>query len=285
MERKRVRRGPPLAVRFSRLIAGVTLCFVVLVVQGAETNRERTAEYGNVDIARLRNADRNPEQWAAMGRTLNGTYYSTLSEINTSNVGKLGFVWQFKTGTYRGMDATPLFVDGVLYFPGIWGSVYALDASTGKEIWRFTPKTDGEFAKWAASDVATRGIAVLSGRVFTISTDCHLFSLNAANGQTAWQTDTLAEYAPGYVCEGPPTVTDRYVIVGNAGGDNLEGGVRGYISAFDLQSGHLAWRFFTVPKTGERKSPSSVGRGSEDVEPDSRPKIRGRRDSLGPDGL
>src|ERR1700676_5677447 len=123
MERKRLRRGPPLAVRPSRLIAGVVLCSVVLAVQGAQTNPQRTAEYGNVDIARLRNADRAPEQWAAMGRTLNGTYYSPLSQINTSNVGKLGFAWQFKTGTYRGMDATPLFVDGVLYFPGVWGSV------------------------------------------------------------------------------------------------------------------------------------------------------------------
>ena len=275
MERKRVRRGPPLAVRLSRLIAGVILCFAVLVVQGAETNRERTAEYGNVDIARLRNADRNPEQWAAMGRTLNGSYYSPLSQINISNVGKLGFVWQFKTGTYRGMDATPLFVDGALYFPGIWGSVYALDAATGKEIWRFTPKNDGQFAKWAASDVVTRGIAVLNGRVFTISTDCHLFSLNAANGRTVWQTDTLAEHAPGYVCEGPPTVTDRFVIVGNAGGDNLAGGVRGYISAFGLKSGHLAWRFFTVPTIGERNPPRASIAAARTWDPTRDPKFGG----------
>jgi quinohemoprotein ethanol dehydrogenase len=252
MHRKSVRRAPPLAVRLSCLISGVFLCSVVPVTQGAETNGQGIAKYGEVDIARLRQADRNPEQWGAMGRTLNGTYYSPLSQINASNVDRLGFVWQFKTGTYRGMDATPLFVDGILYFPGIWGSVYALDAATGKEIWRFTPKNDGEFAKWAASDVVTRGIAVLNRRVYTVSTDCHLFSLNAANGQIVWQTDTLAEQAPGYVCQGAPTVTDRYVIVGNAGGDNLAGGVRGYISAFDLKSGHLVWRFFTVPKIGER---------------------------------
>lgn len=274
MERRRVGRGPPLAAKRSRLIAGVFLS-VVIVVQGAETNGESTVKYGDVDIARLRNADRNPEQWAAMGRTLNGTYYSQLSQINTSNVGKLGFVWQFKTGTYRGMDATPLFVDGVLYFPGIWGSVYALDAATGKENWRFTPKNDGQFAIWAASDVVTRGIAVLNGRVFTISTDCRLFSLNAANGQTVWQTDTLAEHAPGYVCEGPPTVTDRYVIVGNAGGDNLEGGVRGYISAFDLKSGHLAWRFFTVPKTGERNPPRALIAAARTWDPTRDPKFGG----------
>ncbi len=84
MERKRVRRRSLLAVRLSRLIAGVLLCSVVLVVQGAERNGEGTTKYGDVDISRLRNADRNPEQWAAMGRTLNGTYYSPLSQINTA---------------------------------------------------------------------------------------------------------------------------------------------------------------------------------------------------------
>jgi len=213
MERKRVRRRSLLAVRLSRLIAGVLLCSVVLVVQGAERNGEGTTKYGDVDISRLRNADRNPEQWAAMGRTLNGTYYSPLSQINTSNVDKLGFVWQFKTGTYRGMDATPLFVDGVLYFPGIWGSVYALDAATGNENWRFTPKNDGQFAKWAASDVVTRGIAVLNGRVFTISTDCHLFSLNAATGQPARPGDKTVIYEafkPGSEPGGDNVVVNGY---------------------------------------------------------------------------
>src|SRR6202789_4452099 len=197
------------AIGFSSSIVIVVLLCSFLVAAAAETKGEATAKYGN------------------------GNYYSPLSQINTSNIDKLGFVWQFKTGTSRGMDATPLFVDGVLYFPGIWGSVYALDAATGKEVWRFTPKNDGQFAKWAASDVVTRGIAILNQRVFTVSTDCHLFALNAANGQVVWHTDTLAEHTSGYVCEGPPTVTDRVVIVGNAGGDNLTGGVRGYISAFD----------------------------------------------------
>lgn len=264
-----------LAIKVSNSIAIVFLSCSVLVAGGAETTGEGTAKYGGVDIARLRDADRSPEQWAAMGRTLNGTYYSPLSQINISNVGKLGFVWQFNTGTSRGMDATPLFVDGVLYFPGIWGSVYALDAATGKEIWRFTPKNDGQIAKWAASDVVTRGIAFLNQRVFTVSTDCHLFALNAANGQVVWRTDTLAKHTSGYVCEGPPTVTNRFVIVGNAGGDNLTGGVRGYISAFDLKSGHLAWRFFTVPKVGERNPPHALVAAAKTWDPTRDPQFGG----------
>lgn len=249
MARTRVRRGSPLGLRLLGLIAAVFLGCIVLKVHGAETN---------------------------------GEGYSPLSQINTSNVDKLGFVWQFKTGTYRGMDATPLFVDGVLYFPGIWGSVYALEAATGSEIWRFTPKNDGRFAKWAASDVVTRGIAVLDRRVYTVSTDCHLFALNAADGQVVWQTDTLAEQAPGYVCGGAPTVTDRFVVVGSAGGDNLAGGVRGYISAFDLKSGHLAWRFFTVPKIGERNPPRALVAAAKTWDPARDPTFGGGGTVWGP---
>jgi quinohemoprotein ethanol dehydrogenase len=234
------------------VIALVFISFKCLMAHGSEPVNDGHREYGHVDMLRLRNADREPGLWAATGRTMDGTSYSPLSQINASNVDRLGFVWEFKTGTYRGMDATPLFVDGVLYFPGNWGSVYALDAATGNEIWRFTPENDGQFAKWTASDVVTRGIAVLTHRVFTISTDCHLFALDAAKGRVIWRTDTLSDRAPGYVCAGPPTVTDRLVIVGNAGGDNLAGGVRGYVSAFDLKSGRLVWRFYTVPKLGER---------------------------------
>lgn len=257
------------------LIAFVFLSCNSLMAHESEPNSEGRREYGHVDISRLRNADRDPGLWAAMGRTLDGTYYSPLSEINSSNADRLGFVWEFKTGTYRGMDATPLFVDGVLYFPGIWGSVYALDAATGNEIWRFTPENGGQFAKWAASDVVTRGIAVLNHHVFTMSTDCHLFVLDAAKGQVVWQTDTLAEHAPGYICEGPPLVTDRLVIVGNAGGDNLTGGVRGYISAFDLKSGQLVWRFYTVPKLGERSPDPALVAASRTWDPRRDPKFGG----------
>jgi glucose dehydrogenase len=121
-------------------IAFVFLSCKCLMAHESEPSSEGRREYGHVDISRLRNADRDPGLWAIMGRTLDGTYYSPLSQINASNADRLGFVWEFKKGTYRGMDATPLFVDGVLYFPGIWGSVYALDAATGNEIWSFTPE-------------------------------------------------------------------------------------------------------------------------------------------------
>jgi glucose dehydrogenase len=94
------------------LIAYVFLSCKCLMAHESEPNSEIHLEYGHVDISRLRNADRDPGLWAAMGRTLDGTYYSPLSQINASNADRLGFVWEFKTGTYRGMDATPLFVDG-----------------------------------------------------------------------------------------------------------------------------------------------------------------------------
>jgi quinohemoprotein ethanol dehydrogenase len=213
---------------------------------------------------------------------LEGNHYSPLNQVNTANIGELGFAWQFETGTLRGMDATPLFVAGVLYFPGTWGSVYALNAATGKEIWRFTPQNDGQFAKWAASDVVTRGIAVVDQRVYTVSTDCHLFALNATNGQVVWKIDTLAEHTPGYICEGPPTIAGRVVLVGNAGGDNLGGGVRGYVSAFDLESGRLKWRFYTVPRLGEQNPGQAMVAAAATWDPARDPQFGGGGTVWGP---
>ena len=96
----------------------------------AETENRRLA--GDVNLKRLRESDSEPGQWLANGRDLGGSYFSPLKQINTQNVSKLGYVWEFKTGTYRGMEATPLVIDGVLYVSGIWGAVYAMDAANGR---------------------------------------------------------------------------------------------------------------------------------------------------------
>src|SRR5579862_4635090 len=201
---------------------------------------------GDVSLKRLQAAGAEPGQWLTNGRDLSGSYYSPLKQIDTGNVSRLGFAWQYKTQTYRGMEATPLVVDGRLYVSGVWGAVYSVDAASGKPIWTFDPHSNPSSARWAGEDIVNRGISVWRGKVYVVAMDCKLFALNAGTGQIAWQVDTLAKDTPGYSCSGVPQIAGNVVVVGNAGGENGKGGIRGYVSAFDLASGHLAWRFYTV---------------------------------------
>jgi quinohemoprotein ethanol dehydrogenase len=190
-------------------VAGLALLFFAIIGQAqAGADNAGTISpgqlYGNVSTARLREADREPAQWMAPGRDAGGSFYSPLRQINQQSVSRLGFAWQFKTGTYRGMEATPMMVDGVVYVSGIWGAVYAVDAASGARLWSFDPHSDPTFARWVGDDVSTRGLTVWQGRVYAIATDCRLFSLDARTGEVIWQTPTLVENTPGYACSGAP---------------------------------------------------------------------------------
>lgn len=201
---------------------------------------------GRIDTARLIAGDNEPDQWFTSGRDWRGTYYSPLQRIDASNVTKLGFAWDYKLGTRRGLQATPVVVDGVMYVVGNWGRVYALDAATGKERWTFLPQVDGQYARYACCDVVSRGLAVWQGRVYVVSTDGWLHALDASNGSVVWRADTFAERGKGkhYTTTGAPQIAGNVVVVGNGGADF---GVRGYVTALDLKSGALRWRFYTVP--------------------------------------
>ena len=234
---------------------------------------------GAVSLNRLRAADREPAQWMTTGRDSNAAFFSPLDQINVSTVSRLGFVWQFKTDTYRGMEATPLVVDGILYVSGTWGSAYAIDAVTGSRRWAFDPHSDSSFdassARWAGSDVTSRGLQVWQGKVFTVATDCTLYALDARDGHILWKTQTLAEKVPGYACSGAPQIAGRLVVVGTAGGDNLAGGIRGYVSAFDLNKGKLVWRFYTVPKLADPHPTPELTRAAQTWDPNRDPSYGG----------
>jgi quinohemoprotein ethanol dehydrogenase len=115
---------------------------------------------GAVDDTRLARVDAEPGQWLVAGRNREGSYYSPLKRIDDTNVGRLGLAWEFKTGTFRGLEATPIVIDGVMYTSGNWGIVYALDAVTGRRLWGFDPVNDGQAARYACCDVVNRGVAV-----------------------------------------------------------------------------------------------------------------------------
>jgi quinohemoprotein ethanol dehydrogenase len=186
--------------------------------------------------------------WPAAGGDVSGAYYSSLTQINTTNASKLGFAWEYALNTKRGLEATPLVINGTMYTSGNWGRVYALDAATGRQLWTYDPGVDAQWGRYACCDVVNRGVAVGKGRVFVISLDGYLHALDAATGHLVWKTDTLNGRGPAdfhYFSSGAPLIAGDALIVGNGGGDFK--GARGSIAAFDLETGKFRWRFFTVP--------------------------------------
>lgn len=233
--------------------ASVALASLSMMVKAAEPNG-----FGNVDQARLDNAIAEPGQWFTGGRDGQGSYFSPLTQINADNVGKLGFAWEFKTGTYRGLEATPIVIDGIMYTSGNGGSVYALDAVTGKQLWFYDPENDGQAMRNACCDIVNRGVAVRNGKVFVASLDGRMIALDAKTGAVKWSVDTIVDHKLPYVITGAPQITRDAVVIGNAGADMGKWGVRGYVTAYDLETGKQKWRFFTVPEKGKADQPSEL---------------------------
>ena len=202
------------------------------------------ASQGQVDEKRLMAADKHPGEWLTTGRDFGKGHYSPLDQINAANVARLGFAWQYDTKTIRGLEATPIVVDGVMYTSGSVGQVYALDAKTGREIWTYSPHNDMRVNQRSCCDEVNRGVAVWHGKIYVASYDGHLIALDAASGKEIWSADTRVEKSRAFVSSGAPQVAGKVVIIGNAGG---EYDARGYVSAYDLETGKLAWRFYTVP--------------------------------------
>jgi quinohemoprotein ethanol dehydrogenase len=207
-------------------------------------------EVGNIDLARWRNAEQEPGQWLALGRTYKGDRFSPLTAITAENATQLGFAWGYDARSRRGrvehgQEATPIVVDGVLYVSGPWGSVFAVDAKTGAERWRYDPAVDGSYGRRACCDVVNRGLAVWRGRVYVGTLDGFLVALDAATGAEVWKADTFVDRDTRfYTITGPPQVAKDVVVIGNSGG---EFGVRGYITAYDIATGTQRWRFYIVP--------------------------------------
>ena len=197
----------------------------------------------SVSGARLTAADGEPGQWMSQGRTYGEQRFSPLDQINTSTVGKLALAWFADLDSRRGQEATPLVVDGVLYVSTAWSRVKAFDAATGKALWAYDPEVPGEWAVNACCDVVNRGVAVWDGKVFVGSFDGRLIALDATTGRELWDVNTIDRTKP-YTITGAPRVVKGKVLIGNGG---AEFGVRGYISAYDAQTGELSWRFYTVP--------------------------------------
>ncbi|HUG72439.1 MAG TPA: PQQ-dependent dehydrogenase, methanol/ethanol family [Steroidobacteraceae bacterium] len=213
---------------------------------------------GNVDTERLNAAPSEPGQWLSLGRNWQADRFSPLTRISAETAAELGFAWEYEFRSRRGrvehgQEATPLVIDGVIYASGPWGSAIAVDARTGKERWRYDPDVDGSYNRKACCDVVSRGLQVWQGKVYVATLDGHLVALDASNGKELWKADTLIERElRSYTITGPPQVAGSVVVVGNSG---AEFGVRGYVTAYDLDSGQQRWRFYSVPGDPDQGPP------------------------------
>ena len=192
---------------------------------------------------RIVEADREPGAWLSHGRTYDEQRFSPLAEINADNVSRLGLAWTYDTGRDRGHEATPLVSDGVMYLTTSWSGVHAVDLRSGEEKWIYDPDVPMEWGYNACCDVVNRGAALWGGHVFVGTIDGRLVKLDAETGEVVWDVSTIDRTRP-YTITGAPRVVKGKVIIGNGG---AEYGVRGYVSAYDADSGELDWRFYTVP--------------------------------------
>jgi len=232
-----------------KLFPGLVLTFLLLGALGCRPQSNsagsapETASPANVDSSRLINADQQPGNWMTYGRTYSEQRFSPLKQINDQNVGQLALAWYVDLDPRRGQEATPIVVDGVMYFTTAWSKVFAVKAATGEKLWSYDPQVPPEWAINACCDVVNRGVAVWQGKIFVGTLDGRLIALDAASGKLVWETLTI-DRNYRYTITGAPRVVKGKVLIGNGG---AEFGVRGYVSAYDAHTGKLVWRFYTVP--------------------------------------
>lgn len=195
-----------------------------------------------VDGARIENGNAEARNWLSYGRTYSEQRFSPLTQINVDNGKNLGLAWFADLETNRGQEATPLIVDGVVYISTAWGLVKAYDGATGRLLWSYDPGVPREVRITTCCDVVNRGVAAWNGKIFAATLDGRLIALQAATGKLVWSTLTV-EPNKSYTITQAPRVINGRVIIGSSG----KQGTRGYISAYEAESGKFAWRFFTVP--------------------------------------
>jgi len=214
----------------------IVLCILSLGVVWAE---------GNVSPDRLVHSRSEPENWLTYSGTYDGWRYSTLTEIDVNNVHELVLQWAFQTGSTERFQATPLVADGIMYVALPNNGAVALDAQTGRSLWHY--------ARTLPSDIPTccghvsRGVALSGNKVYMATLDGHLIALDSKTGNLVFDRE-IDDYRKGYSFNLAPLVVKNNVLIGPSG---AEFGIRGYVDAFDTETGRRNWRFYTIPARGE----------------------------------
>ena len=248
-------------VGYGYSLFGLALLALLLTASATVVALESQIRTVPVDGARLRNADQEPGSWLSHGRSYAEDRQSPLTQITPDNISRLGLAWYFDTQTRRGLEASPLIIDGVLYTTTSWSQVFAHDAATGELLWRFDPKVPRAWGVNACCDVVNRGVAAWGNAVYVGTLDGRLIALDRETGSVLWDVVTIDKDRP-YTITGAPRALKGKVIIGNGGADF---GVRGYVSAYDAQSGELQWRFHTVPGNPDEPYESDVMRRAADT--------------------
>jgi len=233
-----------------RRSAGLALALCAFVTTACSKAEEpsapaaaKPAPVAQVDDARLLAAADDGANWLSYGRTYDEQRFSPLTAVNDGNVATLGLAWSFDLDSARGQEATPLVVDGVMYVSTAWSMVKALDAATGKLLWAYDPKVPREKLVDVCCDAVNRGVAVYKGKVFVATLAGHVVALEAATGSVVWDVQSIPD-GSHMAITGAPRIVKGRVIVGAAGSEYI---TRGYLAAFDAETGKQAWRFYTVP--------------------------------------
>lgn len=208
-------------------------CAALLLVAGSTAS-------GQVTLDRLRNADNEPENWLVYGGTYRSMRYSALDQIDTGNVHTLKAAWAFQAGVMEhGLQSTPLVADGVMYLSTSGHRVYALDAATGREIWRYVYEHSAPHTGDGRRPVETvRGLALGHGNVYFGTDDNYVVAVDVETGEESWRTlvEDRAEW--GCFMRAAPLLVNDIVVVGSRGGDLAH---RGHIVAFDAHTGEQRW--------------------------------------------
>ena len=234
------------SVRPRRILqsSGMALAFCCFWCIAVALHGQENSTSG-VTYERILNSAAEPQNWLTYSGRYSGWRYSTLDKINTGNVSRLRLAWAFQTADLGQFETSPLVVDGVLYGTGQDDRAFALDARTGRAIWRYQRNLPEKVQPCCGR--VNRGFAILGHRLFMATLDAHVIALDTKTGNVLWDK-VAADYHKAYTFTVAPLVVKDKVIVGVSGG---EYGVRGFIDAYDARTGRRVWRFYTVPGPGE----------------------------------
>ncbi len=233
----------PTRLTRSSAIASTLVVLMACAALMAQSGSSVPVGAAAVSHERLAKPGGEPTSWLTVGGSYLEQHYSPLDQINENTVKDLGLAWYADIDTERGQEATPVIVDGVLYVSTAWSMVKAFDIRSGTLLWEFDPEVAKSKAVDACCDVINRGVAVWNGKVYVGALDGRLIALDGKTGKVVWSVQTTDTSAP-YTITGAPRIVKGKVIIGNGG---AEYHVRGYVTAYDAETGRQAWRWWTVP--------------------------------------
>src|SRR5437879_696499 len=219
------------------MLSAVAFIFATWIAFGQQARR--------VDDVALKNAGKTGEEWLTYGLTPGETRYSPLKQIDATNVNRLGLAWSFDVGPGGGsQEATPLYWNGTIFGITNWSIVFAVDARTGKEKWRWDPEVNRQAVQpKVCCGIVNRGLAIYQGKIIAPVIDGRLEALDAETGKVVWET-RVAYPQNNYTMTMAPRIAKGKVIIGVSG---AEYPVRGFFAAYDATTGQFAWRFYTIP--------------------------------------